>query len=120
MKKEEHVEKNKFGHLAFIAGIIIAVLASFVTKEWISNTTWALLLLGVVVGFLNINRKEIHQFLVAATTLIVLSLAKFSFTQLQPPKLGLFIADSIGFIIVFVVPAALIVTLKAIWKLAED
>lgn len=114
------LHKNKFGHWAFLLGIVIAIIAALAPIEHIAIVTWILLILGTLVGFLNITREETNSFLIATTSLIVLSLAKFSLVQLTPKELGLFLANSIGNITLLVVPAALIVTLKAIWALAED
>ena len=51
---------DKIGKIAFIAGVVISIIAGFLTANWIY---WALTLLGIVVGFLNVGQKEVKDFL---------------------------------------------------------
>src|SRR3989338_7740051 len=63
---------NKLGAWAFIIGALVAVVLGALSAT--AGTTWVvglLLVLGVVVGLLNISEKEIVPFLVASVAFLV-------------------------------------------------
>ena len=107
------MELDLIGKWAFIIGIVIAILAAFVTT--VSTTTIALILfvLGLIVGFLNIDKKNTTEFLVAVIALLLVgSLSALAIGQ---------IAQAVGYLeailnnfIAFVMAAALVVSLKAV------
>lgn len=108
---------HRIGHWAFIASIAIAVLAGIV-PEWQSvYVVWTLAVLGLVVGVLNITVRETTEFLMASITLLLVG---FSGTlpalDLLTPKIP-FVLNNI---VAVVSPAALIVSLKALWALAQS
>jgi hypothetical protein len=108
---------QKVGSIAFIIGLIIAIIAGFWPLGAVMTTV--LIVLGIIVGFLNVTGKETNSFLFASLVLVVmatqggqlLSSIQYVGTMLQ----SIFTA-----MVLFIVPAALIVALKAIYALAED
>lgn len=108
------MDMAKAGEWAFIACVIIAVIAGIATP---GNATavLALVALGIIVGLLNISEKETMPFLVASIALIVAGTAGFS----SIPEIGPMVANIVGNIAVFVAPAAVIVALKAVWSMAK-
>ena len=110
----------EYGHWAFILGVIIAIIAGLatgfvdvITAGWI---TFVLVILGLIVGFLNINEKETQPFLIAS---IALMLASTSLVGLSIAYgIGTYLTTIVIHIAAFVAPAALLVALKAIYKLA--
>jgi len=104
---------GKLGSWAFIVGAALAVVSGLVpTLQAQSWLLWALVVLGVVVGLLNVTAKETTGFLVAAIALMLTSPAAGT--------LGGMVSIMLSNIAVFVAPAALIVALKAIYDLARD
>lgn len=115
---------KKIGHYAFLIGILLAlVLALFSTSLGSKATLMMLVLviLGVVVGFLNITSKEMTEFLVAAIALVVIAPVSTTLVVLDQyvTGLGTLLQSILSFIAIFVAPAALIVAIKAIVELAE-
>ena len=108
---------EKIGSYAFLIGVGIAILAGLFSNV-IPAGTLALILvvLGIVVGFLNITDSEIQGFLVAAIALILTSTADLSII----PAVGRYFDPIVNNIAVFVAPAALVVALKAIKNMAES
>ncbi len=118
---------EKIGEWAFILGVVIAIitgLAAGITGgiattsgQWIALV---LVILGLVVGFLNIQDKDIFNFLIAAIALmsggIMMSLSPLD-TLISP--LGTTLTSIFRYIVVFVSPAALIVALKAVYNLSK-
>lgn len=115
------MKMEKVGELAFLACVVIAILAGLVAGTAATNP-WILVLLvvlGLVVGFLNVSEKETTPFLVAAAALIIAGTASFSPIDSVVPGLGAALDNILNYIAVFVAPAAVLVALKAVYVLAS-
>ena len=117
--------EKQIGNYSFIVGVIISVvlgLASLRLPTGAAAWLWSLLVvLGLVVGFLNVSGKETKEFLWVTVALVVVTFAgsaqisSWKDVQLIGPYLkGVF--DSI---LAFVVPASVVVALKEVWELAK-
>ena len=111
---------SKLGEWAFIIGVVLAILFGFIPSDWEGIATLVLVILGLVVGFLNITEKESTPFLIAAAALMLTGSAGASLSLIPPLALGSFLQNAVEKIGVFVVPAAIVVALKAIQSLAKD
>ena len=103
-----------FGRWAFIVGVALAVIAGVVPALQIE--TWVrfvLVLLGAIVGLMNVTGKETQEFLIATVALLLASTAG------ALPDLGVRVSLVLTNIIAFVSPAAIVVALKAIYDLAK-
>ena len=114
MKK--HV--NAIGPWAFIAGVIIAILAAF-TSGMDTTILMVLTVLGLLVGILNVGDNEVTKFLVGTIAFIVAG------SSLNPifviiPEVGAKLATAMSYMVTFVSPAAAIVALKAIYEISKD
>ncbi len=104
---------GNLGKYAFIVGLILAVLAALVTgMPWIA---WVLVLLGLIVGFLNVTSGETQGFLLAAIGLLL------SATAVQNlPYAGELLTRILWNMVVFIAPAILVVALKSLFEIARD
>jgi hypothetical protein len=109
---------SKLGQWAFIIGLVIAIVFGLVPASYQGMLTLVLVVLGLVVGFLNITEKETTPFLVAAAALMLTANANLS--VIPPEALGSFLQGAVSNIGVFVAPAAVVVAIKAIKSLAGD
>lgn len=109
---------HKIGHFAFVGGILIAIIAGLL-QTTSTFFAFSILLLGIVVGFLNISAKEVTPFLVAAVALLVAGSADFQTLNVLFNPLGTVLTSLFSFIKLFVAPAALVVSLKSIIALAR-
>ena len=100
------------GKWAFIIGLAIAVIAGFVSVPYV---TLILVILGLIVGLLNVTDKETKDFLIAAIALIV---GATSLNALS--TIGTVATTIMANIVAFVVPGALLVALKAVYSLAKS
>ena len=105
----------KVGSWAFIIGVIVAILAGFFQSVNMPVVIWSLVILGLIVGFLNVTAKETTPFLLATVSLVIVT--SFGGNQLAAIK---YIGQIFTAIMIFVIPAAMIVALKAIYALAAD
>ena len=104
---------SRLGRWAFIVGVVIAVIAGLVPAWQTPTVTWVLVILGLIVGLLNITAKETVEFLVATIALMLIGSAG------AIPALGTIILSILANIVAFAAPAALVVALKAIYELAR-
>ncbi|MCX6774523.1 MAG: hypothetical protein NTY99_00315 [DPANN group archaeon] len=105
---------EKYGHWLFLLGVVLAVVLGFAMpdKGWAMGL---LALIGLIVGLVNITATEVKDFLIAAIALIV---AAGSFALI--PMVGTYIVEIMKYLLAMVAPAATIVALVQIWKLAKS
>lgn len=108
---------KKAGSYAFLIVLALAVIAGLFPQlqagQALATVTWILVILGLIVGLLNITKKESQSFLVASVALLLFAAALPAVLQIYPLKA---ILDNIA---AFVGPAALLISLKVIYELAE-
>ena len=110
---------KKMGELAFLGGAALAILSALLPlEEYLGNVRLLLVVLGLAVGLLNVTARETSEFLVAAVALLVASTAGATLKLI--PWVGNFLELAVGNLGVFVVPAAVLVALKAVYALAKD
>lgn len=112
----------KIGSWAFILGVIIAVVAGVLQAQSGSQSPMLislLIVLGLVVGFLNVTGKETTSFLIATVSLVIVTSMGGDVTG-KVANVGPYISGVLGSIMTFVVPATIIVALKSVYALASD
>jgi hypothetical protein len=107
--------KINYGHLAFLIGVLLAIVAAFIA---IPQIVLILFVLGLVIGIANITAKEGSAFLIATVALIVAGSAAGGFAAV--PGIGNYIADILINIVILVAPAAVLIALKEIKMIAKD
>lgn len=120
--KVEEISMQKVGHFVFLVGVLIALLAGiFLPGNEV--LIWILALLGLVVGLINITIKDEVPFLVAVIALIVAS-QSFVYGLQWIPAIGenisQILSGILGYVIMFVAPAAVVVALKAVYVFAKE
>ena len=111
----------RIGKAAFIIGLVLAVLlpvkifgAPGGNLEMAIFT--AIVLLGALVGFMNITIKEAMPFLLASTVLIIVAgFGGAALGAVRPEAFGDYLRRLLGTLIAFVVPATVVVALKEIY-----
>lgn len=106
---------SKVGFFAFIIGFIIAIVAGIISPQ---NTTVVIILiiLGLIIGFLNITSKETLVFLVATIALIVVGNV---FTPLAVLGIGKYLNQILSYVATLMAPAAIVAAIKALWSAAK-
>jgi hypothetical protein len=118
----------KVGEYAFIVVVIVAIVAGLATTRLSAvQCAWiyvALMILGVIVSLTTITEAEVGQFMMASLTLLVASIAAtVILTSIIMAPLAVSYAQTVLGIVLnvmaFVAPAAIIPSLKAVYKLAR-
>ncbi|MFH0711627.1 MAG: hypothetical protein V1889_00710 [archaeon] len=107
------MELDLIGKWAFILGIVVAILAAFITAISTKTILLILFILGLIVGLLNIKKKNTTEFLIATIALLAVgSLGALSIGQLITPVK--YLETILGYFIAFVAAAALVVSIKTV------
>ena len=117
---KEIVKKKSIGAIAFLVGFVLALILgvfwNFLT-DYQGIITALLVLIGIVVGFLNVTGKETKDFLMTGAILIVVS-------AFGKEALGGVLNNMLVYILnallVLFVPATLIVAIKSVLAIAKD
>jgi len=107
------------GFLAFVGGIILAIVGGIGYQDN-GGIVLALVIMGILVGILNITGKEVLPLLIAAVALIVVG----NTTAFQPlddigGEAGTKINEIVAYLATFMAPAAVISAVRAIWAVAR-
>ena len=113
------------GSWAFLLGAVVAVITGAVSLDNTNPTiVFFLVLLGLIVGLLNVTIKEANSFLLASVSLVLVAGLGISVFQDVGPigniPLGSYLVSILTRILVFVVPATIVVALKSIFALAKN
>ncbi|MFH1275651.1 MAG: hypothetical protein ABIH82_00910 [Candidatus Woesearchaeota archaeon] len=111
------VELHKIAHYTFFVGLLIAIVTGLfrnLLEPQVLVTT--LVLLGLIVGLFNLTAKETLPFLIASIALMLAGIVNLGLI----PGVGIYLRSILSNIVVFVVPGAIILGMKTIWKLASD
>lgn len=111
------MNKESIGRYAFIVGLVISVGAGLLTLANLSIGTtglMALVVLGVIVGFLNVTGEEVQKFLLGTVALLLVGAALSAALSTVPVLPGILSA-----FISFVAGAALLVALKEVYTITK-
>ncbi|MBS3126489.1 hypothetical protein J4453_03565 [Candidatus Woesearchaeota archaeon] len=116
--------EKKVGHYSFIIGVIIAIVLGLALPLGSDTTVWLtsiLVVLGLIVGFLNVTGKETKEFLTVGTILVIVAFAGNASTTLnQVIYLGQYLSGIFSAMLAFVVPSVVVVALKDVWALGQN
>jgi len=104
---------QKIGSWAFIVGIVISLVAGFWQLGLV--LTAVLIVLGLIVGFLNVTGSESTPFLLATVSLVIVS----NFGGAVLANVSPVLQNMLNALIVFVIPATIIVAIKSVYSLAK-
>ena len=108
---------NTIGRWAFIGGAIIAVILGFFSFPFASLV---LVILGLVVGFLNIQAKETHNYLVGVIALLLIGFSGLQIFAIMSTGIFDWIQTVLTSFVTFVAASGLVVAFKVVVKMGED
>jgi|YelNatPaOPRAMG01_1025707.scaffolds.fasta_scaffold103682_2 di/tricarboxylate transporter len=107
------MDMEKIGRIVFIIGLVISVIAGFVDLG--TYGLLGLIVLGIIVGLLNVTGEEVEKFLLGVTALMVVGIGLGSALAEVPV-----IANILDAFVSFVAGAGLIVALKEVYKITKS
>ncbi len=116
--------EQKIGHYSFIGGVILAVVLGMVPAATLGTAaawlTSLVVVLGLIVGFLNVSGKETKEFMMVSVVLMIAAyIGNGSETLGGVTVIGPYLVGIFTHILAFVVPATIVVGLKEIWALGQ-
>ncbi len=110
------MSQGKMGRWAFIIGLIIAVLLGFVGFAY---SSLILVILGLIVGFLNVSEKEASAFLIAVIALLLVGVAGLKALDVVG-TLYTWVQTVLVSFTTFVSAAAVVVAIKELFSTARN
>ena len=110
------MSQGKLGRWAFVVGVVIAVLLGFVTFTYSSVV---LVILGLIVGFMNVTEGEAQKFLVAVIALMVIGVAGLQAFSVWG-SLYSWIQTVLSSFTVFVGAAGVVVAFKVLFEMGKE
>ena len=111
-KKKKNSMYNPIGSWSFLIGVVLAIILGLgFSGAYQTTILWAIFLLGIVVGLLNIQIDEVNSFLTSGTILVLVSFLGIQvgvFDAVAPV-----ISNMLKGILTLLVPAIIIVALKS-------
>jgi len=119
------VDQQKLGSYAFLLGVIIAIVvgalnaagAQVLPPDIAIYIPLVLVILGLIVGIVNIADKEVKSFLIAGIALIAIGIPGSALSTI--PIVGTYLVAILIGISTFAAPAVLVVALKAFYNLSK-
>ncbi|MBI2140312.1 hypothetical protein HYU14_05280 [Candidatus Woesearchaeota archaeon] len=113
---------KRLGNYAFTIGVIIAIVLGLVqlgtATPWLASL---LVVLGMIVGFLNVTGKETKEFLLVAAVLVIAAgVGGAAQTLGDVAYVGIYLKGILAQVLAFVVPATVVIALKDIWNLSQN
>jgi hypothetical protein len=114
---------KKVGAYSFIGGVVIAIVLGIFSK-WIQGSVVEILvsvmvLLGLIVGFLNVAGKQSQEFLIVGVILALVSAGGVT-NLAKVMYIGNYLAAIFNYIMAFVIPAVIVAGLKDVVKLSKE
>ena len=119
-------KENYWGAWAFLVGVILALAVGVLSAylgELNAFILAILVLLGLVVGFVNVSPKDQHTFLIAAVSLVIVSFAGTEAVkgiELLNIEIGSMVSSTLGALLVMLVPATIIVAIKSLFSISQS
>jgi hypothetical protein len=121
-------KENSLGAWAFLFGVVLAIVAGLSTSLFkvpiISGYTGyvysILAILGIIIGFVNVNSKDTQTFLIAGAVLVIVS--RFGMDSVSGSFTSIGLEDSVSVfaaLLALFVPATIIVALKSVFSITK-
>ena len=116
--------ENLLGAWAFLIGVILAIGVGILSFGELSPILLAILvILGLVVGFVNVSSKDVNTFLMAAVSLVIVSFAGLQGlkgAEIIGIELGALVSTTLGALLVLLVPATVVVAIKSLFSISQS
>lgn len=96
-----------------MVGTLLALLFGLIGVT--ETVSWLLVVLGLVIGLLNITDKETQPFLMAGTVLVIVSALGIEAMKVIPV-----FGNVLNAMLLLFIPATIIVALKSVFQIAKE
>jgi uncharacterized membrane protein YccC len=111
--------KKQVGFFAFVAGLFVAAFVAIAYQTLLPIHIYSLGLLGLIIGLLNIEAKEVWSYMVASVAFL-LAVTTFMKVIDVLPVVNLFLERFLNSLIYIVAPGVFVVSLRIIYEAAKS
>ena len=115
-------KENMIGAWAFFVGVVLAIIIGVFQAGLNAQIDWVyaiLAILGIFIGLMNTGDKDIDKFLIASVSLVIVSYMGQSALKVAS-AVGLIIGTILLALLVMVIPATIIVAVKAVFSTSKS
>ena len=118
-------KENYWGAWGFLVGIILALAVGILSAslgELSGYILGILVILGLMVGFINVSPKDQNTFLMTAVSLVIVSFAGaegISGIEFLNIGIGNMVSSTLGALLVMLVPATIVVAIKSLFSISQ-
>jgi hypothetical protein len=122
-------QENVFGAWAYTIGVVLAVIIGIVVGLDVPNindykiyASGILVILGLIIGFLNVGSKDMNTFLIAGVSLVIVNsfaLDAVSKGILTIGAVGELLGSVFNSLLLLFVPATILVALKLLFSISK-
>lgn len=113
------IKGSTIGAWAFLIGIVVAVTLGVFSSQIIGSiqevVVWVLIILGIIIGLLNITNKESSGFLLVSATLVIVSYFGRMILMIIPV-----LGNILWALLILFVPTTIIVALKSVFEMTKN
>jgi len=111
--------KKQVGFFAFVAGLFVAAFVAVAYQTLLPIHIYSLGLLGLIIGLLNIEAKEVWSYIVASVAFL-LAVTTFMKVIDVLPVVNLFLERFLNALIYIVAPGVFVVSLRIIYEASKS
>ena len=116
-------KENLFGAWAFLIGVLLALGVGILSFGTLNPFILAVLvILGLIVGFVNVSAKDVNTFLMTSVSLVIVSFAGIQGirgVELIGIQIGRIVSSTLGALLVLLVPATIVVAIKGLFSISQ-
>jgi len=120
-------KENLLGAQAFTIGVVLALVAGILGASFLKELNPIILgiivVLGIIVGFINVAPNDVSKFLMSSVSLVIVSFAGSAGVrniEFLSWNIGNMVSSSLGALLVLLVPATIIVAIKSMFSISQS
>ncbi|MBU2639328.1 MAG: hypothetical protein KKG75_01325 [Nanoarchaeota archaeon] len=106
------LNRDLIGKWAFIIGILLVFIVGLINMPY---TAIILVVLGLVIGLLNVSKKEVSRLLIAGIGLVIVGTAGLELL----PAVGTYVTGILKNLLALIGPAVLVASVKEIYEVTR-
>ncbi len=119
-------KENVFSAWAFLIGVVLALVGGMLSALFghLNPIVLGLLLiLGFIVGFIGVSPNDLSKFMTAAVSLVIVSYAGTAGVrniEFLNWEIGNIVSSTLGALLVLLVPATIVVTIRSMFSVSPE
>jgi hypothetical protein len=118
-------KENTVGAWAFAIGIVLALIGGMISALFGNLNPFvlgALLVLGLIIGFVGVSPNDINKFMMSSVSLVIVSFAGSAGVrtiEFLNWEIGNIVSSTLGALLVLLVPATIVVAIRSLFSISQ-